>query len=672
MADEFEAKRIINLPAESAPADGDFFVVDNETTGTKKLGITGLIDETPTQNSNKAVSSGGTFRELGNKADKESTPNIATPEETEADFYLSDAKGNAILELADGHIRTKNFNSSDINTDTDTTLRKPGKPADAGAVGDAIDVLQEEIDSIEQSATSGISTTEQSTDADADIYISDPAGNGLMRVSGGYIQTKNFNSDNGVYKKVFAFTGPGNQTITRFFPAGTTLVFHLYDQTNKKTGAVASYKVTYTYTDKDNTAHTLGQEYGYNFPTYTLPEDAIAVSVIYGNIIIGGNHDLTFAVYSEGSFPRKPKIIKVAQDGSGDFTTLRGAVDSISDNNEYNPFEIWIYPGTYNVLEDYTDAEISASGYQGLFICDGVSLIGQGQRSEIIINGTLDTTKFEQSKRNDVSTLNITGTCRLENLTIKGSYIRYAIHDDTGSPVHKRNSRTLKNLKVYGEHMTSGGYGQISYGAGGSNLKTVYAIDCDFSDCMGIHTDANAVHSFHVYLENCTARRFNFGDYDSGIPTYYFMRNCKEQVIYIGNNTGHTQYLMLDGECTNNAMVMCPAGYVYSIGDCRKFYNQSVPAGKAVKLTNNYGGISIATNIDDIYGVSLGIKDSVTYVQIGGWLNVTMLGLTGLSVGDYLTIDSSGNVVSGGTVSNAIAQVKFIDENAIIFAKMEI
>ena len=189
---------------------------------------------------------------------------------------------------------------------------------------------------------------------------------------------------------------------------------------------------------------------------------------------------------------------------------------------------------------------------------------------------------------------------------------------------------------------------------------------------MGIHTDANAVHSLHVYLENCTARRFNLGDYDSGIPTYYFMRNCKAQVIYIGNNTAHAQYLMLDGEGTNDAMVICPTGYVYSIGDCRKFYNQSVTVGKAVKLTNNYGGISVATSLDSIYGVSLGVKDSVTYVQVGGWLNATILGLTGLSIGDYLTIDSSGNVVSGGTASNAIAQVKFIDDGGIIFARMMI
>lgn len=46
MADELTTKRIINLPAESAPAEGDVFVVDNEATGTKKLPVANLIDKT--------------------------------------------------------------------------------------------------------------------------------------------------------------------------------------------------------------------------------------------------------------------------------------------------------------------------------------------------------------------------------------------------------------------------------------------------------------------------------------------------------------------------------------------------------------------------------------------------------------------------------------------------
>ena len=56
MADELSTKRIINLQAESGPAEGDVFVVDNESTGTKKLPVSGLIDPTLSQSGQAAAS----------------------------------------------------------------------------------------------------------------------------------------------------------------------------------------------------------------------------------------------------------------------------------------------------------------------------------------------------------------------------------------------------------------------------------------------------------------------------------------------------------------------------------------------------------------------------------------------------------------------------------------
>lgn len=142
----------------------------------------GIVDASPTQSSANAVSSGGVYSALVDKADKDSTPEIVTPEETDADFYLSDANGNVILELVDGHIKTKEFDSSDINTETDTTLSVQGKPADAKAVGDAIAVID-----------SGASVKDASA-TDADLYICDSFGNVVGEFIDGNIRTKNFDS----------------------------------------------------------------------------------------------------------------------------------------------------------------------------------------------------------------------------------------------------------------------------------------------------------------------------------------------------------------------------------------------------------------------------------------------------------------------------------------------
>ena len=147
------------------------------------------VDSVPTQGSTNAVSSGGVYDALTDKADKDSTPETVTPTETDADFYLSDANGNVLLELADGHIKTKEFDSSDINTETDTTLNVRGKPADAKAVGDAISAVEDEIPDTNK-LPEGKLTTAQNVDLD----VTDANGNVLLRLADGHIRTKNFDS----------------------------------------------------------------------------------------------------------------------------------------------------------------------------------------------------------------------------------------------------------------------------------------------------------------------------------------------------------------------------------------------------------------------------------------------------------------------------------------------
>lgn len=88
------------------------------------------------------------------KADKSTTPGIVEPEETGADLYVCDSDGNVIAKFVDGHIVTKNFDSSSIQFD-----------------------LIMEADSDE-----------------ADLYISDSFGNVVAEFKDGHIVTKNFDS----------------------------------------------------------------------------------------------------------------------------------------------------------------------------------------------------------------------------------------------------------------------------------------------------------------------------------------------------------------------------------------------------------------------------------------------------------------------------------------------
>lgn len=568
------------------------------------------------------------------------SPTVKDSDAENIDLDITDSSGNVILRLKDGHVHTKNFSSDDIT----------------GATVD-----------------SDVSVLAQITDTNADLYITDNSGNGLARFSDGNIQTKNFNTDQSEYKKEFDYTNTsGTIAIQRFFPKGTTLAFHLVDVSTLGSATIANYKITYGYIDVLNVAHDIGSEYGYNYHVQKLPSDAKAVYAKYGTSLLWGETgSLAFSVFSEANYKRQPTIITVDVNGGRDYTSVRNAVDAAAPYaSDYTPYEIHIYPGTYDILGDYTAEEIAEEDFVGLILTNGISLVGIGNRSEIILTAEMDKNIYNSQKRNYVSTLNIKGCVSIENLTINAKNIRYAVHDDMGTMRYKRNEHRFINVKFHGETMTTG---DISYGAGGGAWKLVYAKDCDFSGEAHIHNSDNNVRPYFAYLENCSARKFSFADYSNvGTPSRFFLKNCKTTFIRIESvNYPHDQTLFLEGEGTCGAITYCESGYVYNLGDCVKIEGTEISAGKAVKLLKTYssGNIGIATNLIDIYGISVGVMDGGTIIQTKGYINANILGLTGLSIGDYITIDNSGDVVVG-ELSNAIARVVFIDDYGLAHAKL--
>ena len=593
-----------------------------------------LTDATPTQGSTNAVSSGGVYSAL------EKTPETTIPEETDADFYLSDENGNVLLELADGHIKTKEFDSSDINTEQDVEVKS------------------------------------QLVDADNDLEIVDSQGNAIAVFSYGNIRTKNFSSDNGIYKLVWNYSGEsGKATINHSFHKGAKIALHLVNAEAKGWRTASSSKVSYSYVTRNGDERSLGSEYGYNFLRVLLPEDAVSICASYPtNITSAGS--VAFCIYAEASYSSRPTIIRVSPDGSKDYTSIRDACDAVPvDVCELNPYEIHVYPGTYNILDDYTAEEIAEDGFKGLFLYNGMSIIGVGRRSEIILTASLSVDDYTVAKRNDISTLNLDGNTLVENVTIKAYNIRYAIHDEGSGAGNHLNNHVVKNCKLWGRNLTSGAGGNTSFGAGCNGYKAIKLEDCDFSDTCAVHTNTNLIHPIIVEYHNCSARRFRLTDNDSGgVICHAYMYDCKASTIEMVLSGTHAQYFFLHANAMHDAIVSCPAGYVYETGDTRRFNDIAISAGKAVKIVNLYDSRSnnlVATNdINDIYGVSIGTVEDDTIIQTAGYINSNILGLTGLAVGDYLTVDQNGNVISGGIADNAIAQVKLVESNGVAYAKL--
>lgn len=457
---------------------------------------------------------------------------------------------------------------------------------------------------------------------------------------------------------------------------------------------ILSYEITvrnhaglnnYYIVDKDYNVLVLGEKgTNGNYYSYSLTDiPSNAKYILLNSKGLGSGRTLAKKIVSVKKakyFTIKPIIITVKKDGTGDFATIRGAVDSILDaNNETKPYIIEVYPGIYNVFDDYTEEEILSAGtehytdssFVGIKLTDGISLRGVGAKEDIVVHGEVST-DYEQSLRNNLSTLNMQGTNFIENVTVTGKYIRYAVHDDFTSG---GANRIVKNCNFDGVSLTSGSK-RYSYGMGQRPGDIAYFENCDFGTTFLWHSAnvASATKPSVITMINCKAIYCNLHNYDYSVINQVHLHNCNYEVIDF-SSSGTTHMCNIDGINTKDYMITCPSGFIYNLGDVTKFNRNTstdYSVGQMIKLDSNLyweRPISPTTNKQIAYGIIIGVTDENYYVQKSGYINSNILGLSGLSVGDYITVDSNGICITGGTEDNAIGVVKRINSD-VAFIKL--
>lgn len=354
--------------------------------------------------------------------------------------------------------------------------------------------------------------------------------------------------------------------------------------------------------------------------------------------------------------------ITVAASGA-DYTSIREAIEAAetAGASNDNPYTIKIAPGNYDVLSYFTAEEIAESDFKGLFVTDGIMLEGMGIAPDnVVLYAEMNTETYNETKRNSVSTLNFHGNVALKNLTVRSKNIRYSVHDDTGFQSAGKKIRVIENCRFFADFTTSGGYGNISYGAGTDGNKVFVFRDCDFGDLVHIHTNAGSKSNI-VIMENCRGFGFTANDYASSVDNYYYVNNSVFNWINTGKATGWTtQHIVWRGNI-KGAMVGGWEGMRYEFGDCMRYQHSPVtnyPRAVAMETTGRYR-LKTTSSADSVIGVLLFYDSTNDYavVQHGGWLCAEIIGLANPTVGQYLVVGSGGALTLESSDTNAIGKV---------------
>lgn len=538
----------------------------------------------------------------------------------------------------------------------------------AGKTYDTTSSLREAIENVQKDTTEG----------DADLDITDENGNVIVRMIGGGVESKNFRGF-----KYITFSKSGttsNQsiiiTINRNFKKGDRIVLHC-DRGVYPYNAPWNQGLAVTYYE-DNRVIVENERVDISYLEHIITADTSSVSVEYDGTLSSGSQTVTFSVSLMGDIPVTPTVLTVKKDGTGNYDNLRDAVDAIGmlANDVLNPYVIKVYPGTYDVLSDYTDEEIntSVSSYSdvtfvGLKLLNGVSLVGVGDPNDIVLTASLDTTNYTADVRGGISTLNKQGSGSIENVTIISNNLRYCFHDDFGSQSGKRIKRTIKNciFRAYNSAYTP----NTSYGAGMpvGGMDAEY-IDCDFGENGGLHFNTQMLHAVSVRLLNCKGLGFRIGDNTTTtgyteISEFKF-DNCDFKWIgcVVADSTPH---VCIRGTGNAPMMIKAPDGVLYDIdnvvvvplerlnanvGDVVEWYAQNAhgPRYKA------------ATSLDTASGIVV-YKDSTdVYIQTSGYVKTSRAGISTFNLNDYVGL-SSGSAVVVQNESDSFGRIKYVDDD---------
>ncbi len=327
-----------------------------------------------------------------------------------------------------------------------------------------------------------------------------------------------------------------------------------------------------------------------------------------------------------------------------DFVNLRDAI--ISANTSNIPTIIVLENGTYD-MPTLFPTNLYPSG---CVVPDNTYLVGKNREKCVL------TTSFNDVD-NVYSTVNLSYTSGLFNMTIEGTKCRYCVHDDNSTD--GAFTRIIKNVKFVGSNLGL----RWAYGAGIRNGETLKLIDCEFynnNGCFSIHNWVGEERDTHIELTNCMFTQYAYGDnpYDIILTSMYShdevtthgnvivdINGCNANCIAFTSDSNTTNYFYVN--CDNENTFLSFYYYPERINkpNYKRISNTSGITGKGqlVALTNFGTGARIfETNYSKSFANGITISDELSdgsYIIVtGGCIQPMDIDLT-ITPGQFLTYD---------------------------------
>ena len=438
---------------------------------------------------------------------------------------------------------------------------------------------------------------------------------------------------------------------------------------------------------------------------YTATEDSylyLTYTGVHGNIMVieNANKKPTFDLkfnefktiienykYEYDKYGNKINTITVKKDGTGDSTTIKGAIELCKNSSIDNQYEILIYDGEYNVIEElggttYLDSIMSMDGaYGGLLLPDYVHLKGMGKSCDnVIITANVEQySGFDFNTLDNavtkISPLNLEKNNNIENLTIKAENCRYALHDESNNS-YQDYIRKMKNVRAIhnGNQSKYSWTSTIAIGSG-SGSGAIYEFEnCTFEGSLpySIHDNTNFTKGNKFLFNNCKflstssdkiACRFVTVSLENETVTHeVVINNCQFRgtlgQFEEANGKGRKFYIHGGGNSvvpyvytnTSSTAVAKPIALNEEVQIMINKDKETISKGSLVRIFAS--GIYKLTTSDKhlFYGIALeDIKSGENgHVKTKGYVYVNDTNFSSFNVGDKIGISNGSLVVTTG------------------------